>query len=77
MRVDADLTLAGSGYGLISSPAYTDYLAEALAEQIGDLLQKSAGDGDHLNELPARRLDAGNSREAGMKAGETVSQGAD
>lgn len=39
VRVDADLTLAGSGYGLISSPAYTDYLAEALAEQIGDLLQ--------------------------------------
>lgn len=38
VRVDATLELEGSGYGLISSPAYSDYLAEELARQIDELL---------------------------------------
>lgn len=38
VRLQATLAFDGSGYGLISSPAYTHYVAEELARQINDLL---------------------------------------
>jgi hypothetical protein len=46
-RVEASLDLDGSGYGLISRPAYYDYLAGEITRQLGSLLQTqlNAGSG--------------------------------